>query len=189
MKPHSRKEEIIHQAAKLFQKRGYSAVTMRDIAEVMEIKAASLYNHISGKHEILSILVLTVAKEFTDGMDAVCKRELSPTQKLKAIIEMHIDVAVSHADGIAVMNNDWMHLEHKELTQFVGMRDGYEENVREVIKAGISEGTIRDLNPEVLLFSILSTLRTIYLWYQKRGKIDVNILKKDMVEVLLKGVV
>ncbi|MCH9661388.1 MAG: TetR/AcrR family transcriptional regulator [Bacteroidetes bacterium] len=189
MKPRSRKEEIIDQAAKLFQKRGYSAVTMRDIAEEMEIKAASLYNHISGKHEILSLLVLSVAQQFTEGMDAVCAKTLSPTETLKAIIEMHIDVAVSHANGIAVMNNDWMHLEHDELTRFVAMRDGYEENVRAVIKEGILEGTIRDLHPEVLLFSMLSTLRTIYLWYQKRGKIDVNILKKDMVAVLLKGVV
>ena len=46
MKPETRKEEIIKTAAKLFKEKGYSAVTMRDLASEMGIKAASLYNHI-----------------------------------------------------------------------------------------------------------------------------------------------
>ena len=49
--------------------------------------------------------------------------------------------------------------------------------------------TAKSHHPEVILFSILSTLRTLYLWYQKRGKLDVNVLKKDMVAVLLRGIV
>mgnify|MGYP000362561905 CR=1 FL=1 len=42
MKPENRKEEIVITAAKLFKEKGYSAVTMRDIAKAMGIKAASL---------------------------------------------------------------------------------------------------------------------------------------------------
>ena len=52
MKPVDRKSEIINIAAKLFKEKGYSAVTMRDIAQAMDIKAASLYNHIKYKQEI-----------------------------------------------------------------------------------------------------------------------------------------
>ncbi len=46
MKKETRKQEIVRKAAKLFKEKGYSAVTMRDIAKDMGIKAASLYNHI-----------------------------------------------------------------------------------------------------------------------------------------------
>ena len=53
MKQISRKDEIIKTAAKLFKEKGYSAVTMRDIATAMGMKAASLYNHIKSKQEIL----------------------------------------------------------------------------------------------------------------------------------------
>jgi AcrR family transcriptional regulator len=47
MKTTDRKLEIITIAAQLFKEKGYSAVTMRDIAQAMNIKAASLYNHLS----------------------------------------------------------------------------------------------------------------------------------------------
>ena len=67
----TRKKQILHTAALLFKERGYSAVTMRDLAAAMDMKAASLYNHISGKQEILATIILEVAHEFTAGMDAV----------------------------------------------------------------------------------------------------------------------
>lgn len=189
MKALSRKEEIISTASHLFKEKGYNAVTMRDIAEAMGMKAASLYNHISSKQEILATLILEVANEFTRGMNAVISDVSSPLKKIQTIIEMHIDITVNYSEGLAALNNDWMHLENDHLKAFVKMRTDYEENFRTIIKQGIDSGEIHARHPEVILFSILSTLRTLYVWYQKRGKLDVNVLKKDMVAVFLNGIV
>ncbi|PKA83356.1 TetR family transcriptional regulator [Ulvibacter sp. MAR_2010_11] len=189
MKTLTRKEEIISVASLLFKEKGYSAVSMRDIAQAVGMKAASLYNHISSKQEILATLILQVAKEFTTGMEAVVAENNAPLQKIQTIIEMHIDITVNYSEGLAALNNDWMHLEDKDLADFVQMRSDYEENFRQIIKQGIDAGEIQPRHPEVILFSILSTLRTLYLWYQKRGKLDVNVLKKDMVAVFLNGIV
>ncbi len=189
MKTISRKEEIIQVASRLFNEKGYKAVSMRDIATVMDIKAASLYNHIKSKQEILSDIILKVAKEFTNGMENVVGENISAIKKVEKVIELHIDITVNHSEALAALNNDWMHLENEDLNAFVKMKDNYEENFRSIIKQGIDSGEIKQYHPEVILFSILSTLRTLYLWYQKRGKLDVNILKKDMVSVLIKGIV
>jgi AcrR family transcriptional regulator len=189
MKSSSRKDEIIRLASQLIKEKGYSAVSMRDIAQGMGIKAASLYNHIEGKQEILSVLVLELARKFTSGMEEVLQEELSPLQKIEKIIQLHIDITVNYSEALAALNNDWMHLEGKDLKEFVQMREDYEENFRSIIKDGIKMGQLRPHHPEVILFSILSTLRTLYLWYQKRGKLDVNVLKKDMTAVLLRGIV
>ncbi len=188
MKP-TRKQEIIQVAASLFKEKGYSAVSMRDIAQAMDIKAASLYNHISGKQEILSTLIVKVAEAFTSEMSQIISTSLTPIQKIKKVIEIHIEITVNYSENIATLNNDWMHLEGDELKRVVKMREDYEENFRSIIKQGISEGELKPQHPEVILFSILSTLRTLYLWNEKRGKMDVNILKKDMVAVLIKGII
>ncbi len=184
----TRKEEIISIASTLFEERGYKAVSMRDIAQAMGIKAASLYNHISGKQELLSTLILNVAKEFTRGMEAVVANSSRPVENIREVIELHIDITVTHSEALAALNNDWMHLENDDLADFIKMREDYEENFRNIIKKGIEAGEIKPRHPEVILFSMLSSLRTLYLWYQKRGKLDVNVLKKDLVAVLLRGV-
>ena len=189
MKSNTRKEEIITVASRLFKEKGFSAVSVRDIAQEMGMKAASLYNHINSKQEILSSLIIKLAKDFTDGMGAVLEEESSPLAKIEALIRLHIDITVNQSEALAALNNDWMHLQGQDLMDFVQMREEYEENFRKIIKQGIALGQLQPHHPEVILFSILSTLRTLYLWYQKRGKLDVNILKKDMVAVLLKGIV
>lgn len=188
MKTLTRKEEIVAVASRLFKEKGYNAVSMRDIAQVMGIKAASLYNHIQGKQEILSTLILEVAQEFTLGMSNVIETRATPIEKITGVIELHIDITVNYSEGLAALSNDWMHLENEDLTDFVKMRENYEENFRKIIKEGIEKEEIKAHHPEVILFSILSTLRSLYVWYQKRGKLDVNVLKKDMVAVLLNGI-
>jgi AcrR family transcriptional regulator len=189
MRPASRKEEIVAVAARLFYEKGYNAVSMRDIARAMGMKAASLYNHISGKQELLSTLVLEVAHDFTRGMEMVMAEEMTAVSKIESIIEQHIEITIGNSEGLAALNNDWMHLEEEDLKEFVKMRDAYEANFRSIIAEGIARGEFQPRHPEVILFSILSTLRTLYLWYKKRGKLDANVLKKDMVAVFLHGIV
>ena len=189
MKTRSRKKEIIDVASQLFKEKGYNAVSMRDIAQEMGIKAASLYNHITGKQEILSTIILEVAEKFTNGMKKVMMEKSSSVLKIQKIIELHIGITINYSEGMATLNNDWMHLNDTDRKEFIKMREQYEESFRQIIKQGIKDQEIQPRHPEVILFSILSTLRTLYLWYQKRGKLDANILKKDMVEVFLNGIV
>lgn len=183
-----RKKEIITTAAKLFKKRGYSAVTMRDIADELNIKAASLYNHINSKQEILATIVIEIAEAFTHGMDHIKKEPVSTLDKLKKIIEMHIDLTVESPEAMACLNNDWMHLEEK-LPYFEKMREDYEENFRSIIKEGIARGEIANRDPEIMLFSLLSTLRTLYIWYTKKDGVNAETLKNDMPFTLLQGVI
>ncbi len=51
------RERVLEAAEKLFAERGYSAVTLRDIASAVGIKHASLYHHVPGGKEELYIEV------------------------------------------------------------------------------------------------------------------------------------
>jgi AcrR family transcriptional regulator len=189
MKITDRKTEIVTVAAQLFKEKGYSAVTMRDIAQAMDIKAASLYNHIKSKQEILVLIVIEIAEEFTTTMNEVVASSESTIKKIEKVIQLHIDITLRDANALACLNNDWMHLADAELTYFIKMREGYENNFRTIIKKGMEEGTIAKINLEVIIFSTLSTLRTLYLWYGKKKSPDPAVLKTNMIQVLLNGIV
>lgn len=189
MKITDRKTEIINVAAKLFKEKGYSAVTMRDIAQAMDIKAASLYNHIKSKQEILVLIIINIAEEFTSVINTIVNSDDATIQKIEKVIQLHIDITLRNADALACLNNDWMHLTDEDLSYFIKMREDYEENFRTIIKTGIQEGAIKNLNLEVIIFSTLSTLRTLYLWYGKKKSPNPSVLKSNMIEVLLNGLV
>ena len=189
MKPIDRKTEIISIAAKLFKEKGFSAVTMRDIAQALDIKAASLYNHIKSKQEILVLIIIEIAEEFTLNMNQIESSDEKSIQKLEKIIQLHVDITIRNPNELASLNNDWMHLENENLNYFLKMREDYEENFRKIVKLGIGNKEIQNLNAEVIIFSMLSTLRTLYLWYGKKKTINENVLKTNMINVLLNGII
>lgn len=183
-----RKGEIIQMASKLFRERGYSAVSMRDLAAGIGVKAASLYNHISSKQEILSSIIISIAERFTEGMNAIVSKKVSVKNKLEEMIDHHIQVMIDNPDGIACLNNDWVHLKEPELTYFLDMRNGYEENLRKILKEGIKSKEIKQVNVEVMLFSMLSTLRTLHLLHEKKKGIKSDNLKNEVKQILLTGI-
>ena len=187
MKSENRKQEIIRTAAELFKERGYSAVTMRDLAAALGIKAASLYNHISSKQELLKEIIIAIAEEFTEGMTSIRSSNLSTLEKLKEIIALHVTITSKNTDGMASLNNDWMHLE-EQLDYYLELRQNYEANFRDIITQGIASQDLKNEHPEIILFSILTTLRSLYLWIPKKEDLNPEELAQSLSEILIFGI-
>lgn len=187
MKSETRKEEIIKTAAKLFKEKGYSAVTMRDLATAMGIKAASLYNHINSKQEILKEIIISIAEDFTKGLEHIKSSSVNSLDKLDKIIALHIKISSENTDGMASLNNDWMHLED-QLEYYLKLRTDYENNFREILKQGIVNNELLDDNADVMLFSMLSTLRSLYIWIPKKEDLNPLELEKSLSNVLINGI-
>ncbi|MDJ0644471.1 MAG: TetR/AcrR family transcriptional regulator [Flavobacteriaceae bacterium] len=187
MKAETRKQEIILTAAKLFKEKGYSAVTMRDLAAAMGIKAASLYNHIDSKQDILKEIIIAIAEAFTSGMATIRVSEQDAVNKLKEIIALHVEITANNTFGMASLNNDWMHLE-EQLEYYLELRHNYEDNFRDIIKEGIADSDIIDENPDTIMFSILTTLRSLYLWIPKKEDLNPDELAKSLSRLLISGI-
>ena len=182
------KIQIQEAAARLFRKKGYSATSMRDIAAVVDIKAASIYNHFKSKQELLQHLLLGIAQLFQKGMAEIKESSLSPIEKLERLIALHVRLTVEHTDAIALIAGEWVHLENPVATEYIAIRDAYEADFKSIIEAGKSTGVIKDHDTEIILFSILSTMRWLYTWYSKNKNYNQVELERQMIDCLLMGV-
>ncbi len=66
------RERVLHAAVALADEGGIEALSMRKLAEVLGVKAMSLYNHVANKGEILDGMIDVVASETdlpSDGTD------------------------------------------------------------------------------------------------------------------------
>ena len=59
----TRKSLILQKAAAMFREKGYAASSMRDLADAVGIEAASLYNHIKSKSEMLHEIIFRIAND------------------------------------------------------------------------------------------------------------------------------
>jgi len=161
---------------------------MRDIAEAVGIKAASIYNHINSKQELLNELLLEIAKIFTKEMDAVQNSNLETQQKLERLIAVHVRLTIEYTDAIALIAGEWIHLESPLKEEYISLRDDYENHFKSIINQGKAEKVFKDVDTEIILFSILSTLRWLYSWYSRNRDFNQIELERQITTCLMRGV-
>jgi AcrR family transcriptional regulator len=86
----ARREEIVAAAARTFATEGYAAVGMRDVAEAVGIRGASLYHHFASKEEILFAICLTVTREPNELNLPLLDAPGTPSQRLAALVRGHL---------------------------------------------------------------------------------------------------
>ncbi len=186
----SRKQEILDAAARLFRKQGYRGTSLRAIAQAVGMEAApSLYNHISSKQAILAELLLGIGRAFEAGMAAVLGTSLGPQAKLEQLIRLHVALTVQYPDAIALVISEWTHLAPEARAAFLRMRDSYEQGFRQILQEGIEGGAFKPLDVELAMFTLLSTLRSLYAWHARYQHYPPIELENQLIGALLRGVI
>jgi TetR/AcrR family transcriptional regulator, cholesterol catabolism regulator len=183
----TRREEIVEAAARLFKQKGYAATTMREIAEQVGMEAASMYNHIKGKEDLLTDICFRISDTYIAQLNEIETTMDTPIDKLKALIRLHIRIVFDDPNGISVANNEWKHLPEVALTQFKAARRDYETRFANIIELGIEKGDINPINSKVALFTILSATRWVELWYKPERDISPQTLEDNIILMLLNG--
>lgn len=183
----SRKEQIQEQATSLFREKGFNASSMRHLAENLGIEAASLYNHISSKDDLLTEICFTVGKLFLEQLEAVDNSPMHPSGKLEAIIRFHIRMMLGKFESVYVSNRDWKHLKEPHLSEYQALRRNYEKRISAIIEEGIKQKEFTDRNTYISVLTILSAVRGIEYWHKTKKNIPSEKLEEDMTEMLMAG--
>lgn len=185
----SKKDAIAQKAAALFKAKGFSAASMRELADAVGVEAPSLYNHIGSKSELLQTICFKIANEFTIHLDTVENTTASFVIKLENIIRFHIRMMLEKYDEVFVANHEWKYLEEPYLSNFLNQRRAYEKRLIELVEQGIKKKEIKNINPYVAVLTVLSAVRGLEFWQRHKKNISMQVLEDDMVNHLLKGII
>ncbi|MEO9802306.1 MAG: TetR/AcrR family transcriptional regulator [Reichenbachiella sp.] len=184
----SKKQIIIEEAATLFREKGYSATTMRDIAAKVGVEAASLYNHITSKEQILSKICFSLAETYTTKMNIIISTDDSSINKIKDLLFLHVEINAMSSPLASVMNDEWRHLTEPERSEFLEKRRTYENHFITIIEQGISDGTLVDMDPKIALYTMLSSIRWLQHWYHANRDMEVESVKNTIIGLLMNGI-
>lgn len=184
-----RKQEIIEQAELLFHKKGYLGTSMRDLAHVMDVEAASLYSHFPSKADILWQIAERCANEFFHAIKPIYQSKLNTQSKLKEMIIAHIKVITSNLNASVIFMTEWKHLPEEKYQVYSVMRDYYEQMFRKVIHDGVRENLFRNVDEKFSSLTILSALNWTYQWYKPDGEMTPEQIGEHLAEMLLNGLV
>ncbi|MBC7730908.1 MAG: TetR/AcrR family transcriptional regulator [Bacteriovorax sp.] len=87
MNPNAR-ESILSVATKIAQSRGYSGLNLRDIAEEVGIKAASIYYHFPGKADLAAAVAKRYWEDGAAALEAISQESPDPVNALHRFPEI-----------------------------------------------------------------------------------------------------
>jgi AcrR family transcriptional regulator len=182
-----RKTEILQAAQRLFRKQGYAVASMRDIASDMQMEAASLYNHIDSKEEILNITCFNLAEKLNSGLEEINDIYFNAEEKLRTAVKMHVKTLTEDLNAAYVFIHDWRNLSEPKLSQFISHRNLYEKGFTTILEEGEKEGAFKEVDNKFAVLTILSSLNWIVEWYKADGKMSPEEIATKLSDFILSG--
>jgi len=186
-KDESRKEVILKAAATLFHEKGYKAASMRDLAELVGVEAASLYNHIRSKTELLHDICFNVANVFWDHLNKIESSDAKPIEKLETLLRFHIRQIIENFQEGYIADREWRYLADPYLSNFQNQRRTYRKRFAAIIDQGITNGEINKIDASTAVLIVLHAVSGIESWHRSTHKISGEELEENMITILIDG--
>ena len=189
MTPSDARQRVLDVAEELFMRRGYHSITLRDVADALEMRQASLYYHFpEGKEQLFVAVATRTFERHRQGMEAaMTAAPPDVSAQLYAIAGWFASqpplnlLAMMHADMQALAPTQRQHLG----------RVAYEAMfipLRKLFLAGQSRGEIRPMMPDLLAGSFLTLLDGLNHAVRQQGAPPREVMVAEILTILLDGI-
>lgn len=182
--------ELRRGAARLFWKNGYSATTIRELAELLGVQKASLYYHISGKEDLLHDICVESLGNIHDAVVEALEGESDALTRVRVMIRAHVSSMLEDREKHATMLTELKSLSPERREAVVGLRDDFERVAREVISDAQEAGVLRsDMSAKELQLGLFNLLNWTIFWYRTDGDLSPEQLAGHFESLYLHGAV
>ncbi|MTI80870.1 MAG: TetR/AcrR family transcriptional regulator [Firmicutes bacterium] len=155
----STKEKIKSIALTLFAKKGYEGTTMKEIADGVGIKKASLYAHFKGKEELFFSVYEDLAQEYIKLMDQIMStsENVETEERLYYIFKEYIIYYIENPETQAFWNQIMLFtpsdVYDKFFTHVENCNSAVQQNMITIFEEGMRKGLIRKGNAKRMTMS------------------------------------
>jgi AcrR family transcriptional regulator len=180
-----RRAEIVAAAARTFAVQGYAAVGMRDVAEAVGIRGASLYHHFASKEEILYAICLTVTEEPNRLNLPLLDAPGTPSDRLTALVRAHLEHLhrrqVEHQVGLHELAS--LTPEHRAVVD--DHRRHYQRRVRDVVAAGMVSGEFTVPDARLAALAMCDMLNGFSHWFHEGRELGLEDVVTGYVDLIV----
>src|ERR1700753_1118785 len=141
------RDTVIDTAFQLLAGGGSRGASMKDIAEILGVRAPSLYNHVLSKQDILFAIMDKAMDRALDAQEEALAGVGDVAAQLRAGAESLVLDFLRFPAEVTVCNTEVRSLDPANRAAIVAKRDRYASRVRAIIAAGCPGRPVRDREP------------------------------------------
>ncbi|HSW18983.1 MAG TPA: TetR/AcrR family transcriptional regulator [Ramlibacter sp.] len=171
------RENLMRLAARSFSTQGYSATTMRGIAEQAGIEAASIYYHYASKEELVDAVMAhgaeRIVEHVKEHMDAV-PANADARQRFRAALIGQMSAVLKYGDYAMAHNRLLAQLPEKARDRQVKRRADHQKLWTSVMDDLLAQGFLRaDVDVHLCRVFALGFVNSVQTWFDpKKGALE-----------------
>lgn len=172
----------------MLYERGYHAMSMRDLAAAVGLQAASLYNHVATKQELLVDVLTANLRDMLAGVDQALDGVEGYGERLEAFVAFHLTFHTTRRQEASICNTELRSLEEAYYDGVVGLRRRYERLLIAILEGGAEEGVFTVGDVRIAAYAILGMLTAATVWFRPGGRLSRRALIAEYQGLVRRGV-
>ena len=186
----SGRQRILDEAARLFLERGYAEASLRDIAEAVGVRAATIYHHFESKDALLGEVLDRGIDLIADTLDTAlaAAATLGPPERLAVAIEAHLSALYEHGPYTTAHVGVFLSAPAAVRRAGAPARDAYERRWGGLLDELASAGLVApDIDLGVARRALLGMMNATIDWYRPDGPSSVEDVSETLATLALGG--
>lgn len=183
-----RAREIYLTAAQIFFTKGYSATSLNDIADALNITKAALYYYVESKQDLLyRIIKLGLDDVKAEVLDQAREIE-NAEERLRFIVRNHSRLSAGGNHAVIIISHEVDALNFDQRQEVLQRRREYFEFIRNTLVQLEAQGKLQNIDLTTATFTLLGMIIWLARWFSPNGKMSVENVCEDVCEMALRGI-
>ncbi|MEP0520601.1 MAG: TetR/AcrR family transcriptional regulator [Hyphomicrobiales bacterium] len=178
---------IRQQSLALFASHGFSAVSMRMIADAVGVQPGALYQYHPTKQNILVDLMRSHMQGLLETWNTQEIINGAPEQALEQFVRFHISYHITRPDEVFISYMELRSLEPEGFQEIEALRKRYEQVLKAILDEGISRKVFVLEDAHVAAMAILSMLTGVNTWFRSGGRLSQEKIEDMYVAMVLRS--
>ncbi|WP_179400816.1 TetR/AcrR family transcriptional regulator [Burkholderia guangdongensis] len=178
-----KRERILDAAEQLFAAQGYANTTVEQIVQALGVTKPFVYYYFSSKQEIFETLSWRPAVACLTVMDFPDDDPRPAHEKVKAGIEQLIRATIEHYPSSFFPAREPQAFRPEYLERQQRLADHFYERLCALLEQGRDDGWFDFNETRVTAHAACSVPGFLYAWYKPDGKLDVDEIVPELVEI------
>lgn len=182
----AKRRAVLRTAVQMFNERGFHATSLEDVAARLGISKPTIYHYLGNKDQVLLECLSFGLEQLREAAEAARKQPGAGIERLRSFLRRYAEINMDDF-GRCVIRTGEEALSEPSANRFRSMKREIDTAMRELIREGIADGSIADIDPKLLAFTLAGALNWPGRWYDPHGAQSAHALAARMVDILTEG--
>jgi len=164
----AKRAALLREAAAAFNRHGFHATSLDDIARNLGVTKAALYHYFPNKTALLQACFDKAMAVAFDSLESARRVGTSGRDKLRLTLSGYLEQLIGELSCCVVLIEENA-LPARERARLVQDRDRFEQALRDLVREGIQDGSVVPCDPKLAIFAILGALNWVPKWFRETG--------------------